>query len=104
MKLLTKKLKNDLPKLGETEEINNPKALVKIFTPWTSWTWYIIEYDPETENCFGIADGFEKELGYFSLNEIKGVTGPGGLKVERDMYYTPKTINEIMDWEDKKDE
>jgi hypothetical protein len=39
MKLLTEELKSKLPKLGETGE--EPEALVKLFTPWANWTWFI---------------------------------------------------------------
>ena len=41
---------------------------VKFFTPWTSWTWYGIEFDGE-DLCFGLVDGHEEELGYFSLSD-----------------------------------
>jgi hypothetical protein len=93
MKLLTEELKSKLPKLGETGE--EPEALVKLFTPWANWTWFICEYDPETERAFGLVDGHEVGIGYFSLAEIRGITGPGGLKIERDLHWTPKRISEI---------
>ena len=96
MKLLTKELINKLPKLGAIKDQEDPKALVKLFTPWTDWTWYILEYDSETEQCYGIADGFFKELGYFDLKEIKEITGPGGIEIERDKHFEPKNISEIM--------
>ncbi len=97
MKLITKELKQKLPNLGDTEEQKDPDVIVKLFTPWTDWSWYIIEYDPETERCFGLADGFIKELGYFSLKEIKEITGPGGLKIERDKWFDPKPLSKIKE-------
>ena len=44
---------------------------------------------------FGLVDGFEKELGYFSLAELEAVRGPLGLPIERDLYWKPKTLEEI---------
>jgi Protein of unknown function (DUF2958) len=39
--------------------------------------------------CFGLVDGHERELGYFSLDELEDVRGSMGLRVERDLYFTP---------------
>ncbi len=44
---------------------------------------------------FGLVDGFEKELGYFNLSELEEVTGPLGLPIERDLWFEPKTLEEI---------
>ena len=95
MKLLLKEHLKILPKIGEQE--GNPEliAYVKLFTPWTFWTWYIAEYNPETGECFGYVEGQEKELGYFDLNELKAIKGPVGLFVERDILFEPQTINSI---------
>lgn len=97
MKLLTEELKQKLPDMGETEDIKDPKAQVKLFTPWANWSWYLIEYDEEKELAFGLADGFEQELGYIDLKEIKALEGPAGLKVERDKWWQPKTVSEIKE-------
>jgi len=72
-------------------------AWVKFFTPDANWTWYATEAQPEGEDFifFGLVDGAEKELGYFSLSELQGVRGPMGLPIERDAYWCPKTLREI---------
>ena len=44
---------------------------------------------------FGLVEGHDKELGYFSLSELEGVTGPMGLPIERDLHWQPKTLKEI---------
>jgi hypothetical protein len=41
-------------------------------------------------------DGFEKELGYFSLSELQNATGHLGLKIERDLYFKPTTLEELL--------
>jgi len=67
---------------------------VKYFTPDSSWTWYGCEYDGK-DTFFGLVDGHEKELGYFSLSELQSLRGPLGLPVERDLWWKPKTLGEI---------
>ena len=94
MKLLTKQNRKQLPKLYSQEEITDPVAQVKFFTPWTSWTWYAVEFDGE-DLFFGLVDGLEKEWGYFSLRELESVTGPAGLKIERDLYFGQPKIKDI---------
>ena len=80
MKLLPKEILDKLPKLYSQEKKGGDAVvIVKFFTPWSSWTWYATEYDPVERTFFGLVDGFEKELGYFSLDELADVTGPGGL-------------------------
>lgn len=93
MKLMTKAIEKALPNLYANENKTADKVLVpvKFFTPWTHWTWYGTEYDPETRTFFGWVEGFEKEMGYFSLDELESVNGPFGLKIERDIHWNPKT-------------
>ena len=94
--LLTKEVLTKLPKLYTQEEKGlEAVAVVKFFTPDSSWTWYATEFDGE-DLFFGLVDGFEKELGYFSLSELKSVKGALGLPIERDMYFKPKTLKELM--------
>ncbi|EJW11627.1 hypothetical protein A33M_2930 [Rhodovulum sp. PH10] len=70
--------------------------LVKLFCPWGGGTWLLSEIDPEDADlAFGLCDlglGFP-ELGSVSLSELEEVRGPGGLRIERDLYFTPdKTL------------
>ena len=98
MKLLTAELLTKLPPLRGQEKAGDEAIVwVKWFTPDSSWTWYVTEFNPETGECFGLVDGFEKELGYFSLPEIMEVRGPLGLAVERDKFWEPTTLRKVMD-------
>ena len=72
------------------------KAFVKWFTPDANWTWYVMEYDPKTGECFGLVDGLEKEFGYFSITELESITRPFGLRIERDIHFTPTKISTFM--------
>lgn len=94
MKLITPDLAVALPRMYSQESVADPMVHVKFFQPWGGWTWYATEYDPETHTCFGLVDGLEEELGPFSLEELEGVRGPGGLTLERDMYWTPRPLSE----------
>ena len=87
MKLLTKEIEERFKKIGSQENIKDPQIVVKFFDPTGSWTWYATEYDQDTKTFFGLVDGYEKELGYFSLEELESVKGAFGLGIERDRYF-----------------
>ena len=66
--LMTRKLADAIRALGANANVadcDNVLALAKLFSPYSNWTWYITELDPETGQCFGLVEGFERELGYF---------------------------------------
>ncbi len=93
--LLPPSIAAQLPPLySQEEQGDNAIAVVKFFTPWTNWTWYASEYDPEQRLFFGVVVGHERELGYFSLDELKAVRGPGGLTIERDLHWKPRPLKE----------
>jgi hypothetical protein len=95
MKLLTKEIRRKLPPLySQDGKGGKAMAHVKFFTPDSSWTWYATEFDGQ-DTFFGLVDGLDKELGYFSLAELEQVKGPMGLPIERDLHWHPKTLEEI---------
>ncbi len=97
--LMTKKLASAIPALGANEnarDYDQVLAPAKLFSPYSNWTWYITEMDPVTGQCFGLVEGFERELGYFDLTELAETTVFGGVPaVERDLYWEPRTLGEI---------
>lgn len=93
-KLLTKDDQRRLPALYSQEKAAEPIAYVKFFTPWTYWTWYATEYDQQ-DTFFGLVQGHEEELGYFSLAELSKIRGPGGLRIERDLHFTPTPLSKL---------
>lgn len=95
MKLLTEELIQTIPALYEQDGFEEQIAYVKFFTPSSNWTWYVMEYDPKEKIFFGLVDGHEKELGYFSLHELENVKGPLSLHIERDIYFEPTAIKEL---------
>lgn len=106
LQLLTKEIEARLPRLGSTENIPEQEKVVqvKFFSPYSNWTWYAVEGEPLMNEetgyktnfmFFGLVQGFEREWGYFSLNELESARkGPLPL-VERDLYFTPVTIKEL---------
>jgi hypothetical protein len=137
MKLLTKEIQQSVPGLYDTEdtEIEDKTCHVKFFTPWSNWTWYVVEasaicldgdsdrpvhiplnkFEKSINNLeteyelddgsivtvtdvlfFGFVQGLADEWGYFSYGELKSITGPLGLSIERDKYArTPRPLKEL---------
>ena len=89
---MTKAIESSLPRRNDSKDA---KAVVKYFTPDANWTWYASEYDPEAKQFFGLVDGFERELGYFNLEELEQLRGPFGLPVERDLHFRPTLLSEL---------
>ena len=94
MELLTIEIRQQLPRLLTTQNDADPVLQVKFFAPWTSWTWYASEFDGE-DIFFGLVEGLETEWGSFSLKELESVRGPGGIRIERDLYFEPTPASEI---------
>jgi len=107
---------------AETGE-GGKEVLAKFFTPWAGATWYVSEGWPvdldgaalTTEaiefeglesmllagtdwHLFGFADLGDAEmaeLGYVMLSDLEGLSGPFGLKVERDLAYSG-ALSEVL--------
>ena len=95
--LIPKEILETLPDLYASEDITDPLCQVKLFTPDSNWTWYIIELSKEDgSTCYGYVQGLESELGYFSLEEVGHVRGALNLPVERDLCFEPATLSEVM--------
>jgi len=94
MKLMTDELIKKMPKIGETENQEDPIALVKFFNCTGIGTWWASEFDPETGMFFGKADLGFPELGYFNLHELEGYRGRFGLGIERDLHWTPRPLSQ----------
>lgn len=94
MKLLTEAIRRQLPPLRATENDPDPLAVVKFFTPWSNWAWFVTEFDGE-DVFFGYVCGFEREWGYFNLVELEGLRGPWGQRVERDSFFSPTRVSQL---------
>lgn len=87
-------MKKTIPTFYASEKTQRPIAVLKYFIPDSSRTWFVIEFDPEENLCFGLVIGHESELGYSSLEELETIRGPMGLPIERDLHFEPKPVSE----------
>ena len=121
MKLITKPIAAALSAAYAHSAVTGESGLdvvAKFFTPWSGATWFISEglpvndageelapeavklIDPDTVDwhLFGfcdLGDATNAELGYVRLSDLKGLKGPAGLAVERDINYSG-TMAEVM--------
>jgi hypothetical protein len=73
------------------------KALVKLFNPTGSATWWLTSYDAEYGMAYGVAElGWGPEFGAIYIPELVEFRGQFGLPIERDLHYTPKTVAELL--------
>lgn len=97
-KLIPQTLLSDIPDLYETEGILNPICHVKLFTPDSNFTWFIIEFSKaDAKTCYGYVQGLDSELGYFTLEELESIHGPIGLTIERDMLFEATSFTKIKE-------
>jgi hypothetical protein len=100
MKLMTKELEKRFAEVGSQENVKDPVIIAKFFNPIGAGTWYATEYDPKDKIFFGYVSIFgdwNDEWGSFSLEELESFKSPFGTGIERDLYWTEKRINEILD-------
>jgi len=103
-KLLSVDVLKAFEKQGDTSEkkAEDVRVVAKFFHPYFSWTWYATEFNVEEGLFFGFVQGFEGELGYFSLVELNEFKDKGkypkllGLPIERDRFFSA-TLREVMD-------
>lgn len=101
MELMPSSIAATIPNLYETEDIPLAEKIVrlKLFTPWSRWTWFVVEYDPKRRLCWGLVVGLETEWGYFSLDELEAIQGPAGLRIERDIHFRPQAVRQLIQTE-----
>ena len=76
--------------------LDKVKCKVRLFNPTGIGTWWIASYQPETGNVFGVAELHQREVGTFWLPELVEFRGRFGLPIERDLYWKPQTVAELM--------
>ena len=96
MKLLTKVIKEEAEKQYKDGGDMSQKVVAKFFDPVGSWTWYLMNKDPESDYCWGIVDGMAVEMGSFGLTELEEYTGHFGLGIERDTSVEANTIWKML--------
>jgi len=93
-----------LPPLYSTEKVPTAEKLayLKIFDPTGRYTAFITEGSPEGDDfiffgyCVSPLGPDCDEWGTFSLNELQSVRGKLGLGLERDKWFKPTKMGEIL--------
>lgn len=94
MLLMPNDIRELLPKLGATADIDTTPVPLKLFDPSGRLTYYVTEYDGADALYGYMVSPLGKdcdEWGYSSLEELTGVKGRFGLGIERDLRWDPKT-------------
>lgn len=70
---MTKFYEYDLPTLEKVDEQENPQAIAHLSNG--AWDWYVLagEKIGDDFRLFGLVNGIEKELGFFTLKQIEDV-------------------------------
>jgi hypothetical protein len=98
MLLMTKEISKQAQKQYALGSDMKQKVVAKFFDPSGSWTWYLMNQDPDDKDyLWGIVHGFEVEMGSFSLSELQNLKGRFGLGIERDKFFSPIVASEL--WE-----
>lgn len=115
MKLMTKAIEKTLPKLYSMEKVKDEEkvAVLKFFDPCGRFTLYVVEgerektFDHHNEAVEGEDFRFFgycvsplgpdcDEWGYMNLSEIASVHNRLGLGIERDLYFKPAKVSELI--------
>ena len=98
MKLMTKEIRKKLKPRDEVEE-KDPLIVVKYFDPMGSWKWFAYAGEDwnDTVLLTGVVKGFEVEEGDFALSELEDIGKKRILGIERDLYFKPIRLSELMD-------
>ena len=88
---------SDLLAIAKDGKTKDHVPVLKLFVPWGAATWLFTSMYPDNEDLlFGLSDlGMgEVAFGDVYLPELVAITGPGGLKIERDkMFHTTIPIS-----------
>lgn len=83
----------DFPMYSQ-EEAGDPLVIAKLFDIAGSGTWYLTEFDPETQNAFGYVTGLgTDEWGYIHIPELEEIKHFGIPRIERDLHFSQKPIS-----------
>ena len=63
----------DAPALYSTEGHDDPQVHAVYYHADMGWSWFLLEYDRDTDTAFGLVDGYFEEYGYWTLAELAAV-------------------------------
>ena len=93
--LMTEEIAKTVPKLYEQDGADDPTVYAHYFSCMNGWDWWLLEFDG-TDEAFGLVEGYDDELGYFSIKEMAELNRQMGFAaVERDEHFTPKPLSAV---------
>jgi hypothetical protein len=103
-KMITDDIIKSLPPLYSTEAIAgmDKTAVLKFFFPAGRATYYVVEGERQDGDVLFFGYVVSPlgpdcdEWGYFTLNQLKEVVGPMGLRIERDIHFLPTKMSELI--------
>lgn len=101
MKLITKAIAKQLskyPMYSQDSKGEEAIAVCKFFNPCGDQTWFVLEAEQigDDYRLFVLfTNSYDREYGYVMLSELEAIRLPFGLRIERDIYFTPCTVREL---------
>lgn len=93
--LMTREIAEGLPSFYEQDGAEDPTVYVHYFSCVNGWDWWLLEFDG-TDEAFGLVEGYDDELGYFSIKEMAELNRQMGFAaVERDEHFEPKPLSAV---------
>ena len=90
-----------LPRYGATEQVpcEQKEALVRLYSPYNGWSWYLVEMDRLEEDpsgyCFGLVFGAETEYGPWTLEEMVETNRSLAGAIVYDATFSPTAIRNV---------
>lgn len=86
--LMTEEIAKTVPRLYEQDGAEDPTVYAHYFSCVNGWDWWLLEFDG-TDEALGLVEGYDDELGYFSIKEMAELNRQMGFAaVERDEHFS----------------
>ena len=93
--LMTREIAKTAPRLYGQDGAEDPTVYAHYFSCVNGWDWWLLEFDG-TDEAFGLVEGYDDELGYFSIKEMAELNRQMGFAaVERDEHFSPKPLSAV---------
>lgn len=93
--LMTEEIAKTVPRLYGQDGAEDPTVYAHYFSCVNGWDWWLLEFDG-TDEAFGLVEGYDDELGYFSIKEMAELNRQMGFAaVERDEHFSPKPLSAV---------
>ncbi len=93
--LMTEEIAKTAPRLYEQDGAEDPTVYAHYFSCVNGWDWWLLEFDG-TDEAFGLVEGYDDELGYFSIKEMAELNRQMGFAaVECDEHFSPRPLGAV---------